>query len=201
MQDTAAHDTASPDTPAHETTARDAAAQDLQPAAAETATGVSADAAMRASQQFELGMKQDRRSAARLAALREAVRLDPTQAHYQRNLAMEYYLHGEYQASIDQVGQTLRIDPDNADLMTLAGSAYFELTQYDRALEILDRAAAAEPQNLYASYNRALTLEALGSPEAREAWASYIALAEASQDAKHHALVIQARENLERLSE
>lgn len=46
----------------------------------------------------------------------------------------------------------------------------------ERALAETDRALSSAPQHLQATFNRALALDALGRPEARQAWQSYIDL-------------------------
>ena len=46
----------------------------------------------------------------------------------------------------------------------------------ERALAETDRALSSVPQHLQATFNRALALDALGRPEARQAWQAYIDL-------------------------
>jgi tetratricopeptide (TPR) repeat protein len=90
----------------------------------------------------------------------------------------------EYDAAIDAFDQALQqAAPKDAVIHSDLSAALLErhrlsgqAADAERALAEADRALSNAPQNLNATFNRALALEVLRRPEARQAWQAYIDL-------------------------
>ena len=90
----------------------------------------------------------------------------------------------EYDAAIDALDQAVRQSaPNDAVIHSDLSAVLLERHKFsgrkadaERALSEADRALAIAPQHLSATFNRALALDALDLPEARQAWQTYIDL-------------------------
>ncbi len=85
------------------------------------------------------------------------------------NRGLGYLRKGEYDRSITDFDQSIRIDPKNAFAYDNRGDAWREKGQYDRALT--DYNAAIRNDATFASsyLNRGLTYERMGNPESARA--------------------------------
>jgi len=91
---------------------------------------------------------------------------------------------GEYDRAIDAFTNALS-QPGSNDAVIRSDLSVAWLEKYrltgqasdaERALAEADRALSSAPKHLPAAFNRALALEVLGRPEARQAWQNYIDL-------------------------
>lgn len=93
----------------------------------------------------------------------------------------------EYDAAADAFSQALEqpggSKEDDAIIRSDLSAVWLERNRIsgetadaDRALAEAERALSSVPQHLQATFNRALALDALGRPEARQAWQAYIDL-------------------------
>jgi tetratricopeptide (TPR) repeat protein len=87
--------------------------------------------------------------------------------------------------------------PNDSILHTLLGSAHFESGQYEDAREAQEKALQVDPNNLYSRYNLALTLQALGSPKALQAWEEYLQKSDGvAEQATYRAKAVEYHEKL-----
>jgi tetratricopeptide (TPR) repeat protein len=81
--------------------------------------------------------------------------------------------------------ESLRFHPRHAVFHTILGAAYHVQEEYEAAEAELEIVLAMNPSDLYALYNRAIVLQAQGSPETVAAWEEY--LRKSDGDAEHTA--------------
>jgi anti-sigma factor RsiW len=93
----------------------------------------------------------------------------------------------DYNAATDALNQALQQSggskEDEAEIRADLAGVWLERhrnsgnpADAERALDETDRALSSVPQHLQATFNRALALDALGRPAARQAWQAYIDL-------------------------
>ena len=145
----------------------------------------------KARQLYQDAQKHKAKTPERLELLRQAAALMPAELLYQQQLATELYLQGQYQACVESCERALRLNPGVSMLLTIKGSAYFELDKFEQAGQANEAALAIDPNNLWARYNLALTLTMQKSPKARQAWDDY--LARAQNEPSQKGLVEEAR--------
>ncbi|OPZ08486.1 MAG: Tetratricopeptide repeat protein [candidate division BRC1 bacterium ADurb.BinA292] len=169
----------------------------VRPAAEKDA---SADPA-RAEQLYEeaLALSGDDQAEQRLEKIRQAAELDPTNPTYHQILANEYHRAGQFQKVIEHCDKALALAPNDSMVLTIKASALFSLGRFQEAAAINKAAIEAKPDNLYARYNYALTLDELDSTDELAAWREY--LQHAADDPTHNRLklVDHARERVRQL--
>ena len=128
----------------------------------------------RARKLYESGLKMKKGLPRRLKTFQDVVNLIPADPRYRKRLAKEYYNHDLYPECIEICRKVLVDHPNDSMLLTLKGSAHYELRQYDASMEANRNALSADASNNWARFNYALTLMASDSPETPEAWRIFI---------------------------
>lgn len=113
---------------------------------------------------------------ARIGLLEQAAVLDPTETEYAKSLALAYYKAGRYKDCIEASRKAAKLAPEDSIIQTILGSALFESGRFEEARNAHERSLELDPSNLYARFNLALTLQALGSPRALAAWGEFLEL-------------------------
>jgi Tfp pilus assembly protein PilF len=90
---------------------------------------------------------------AEINALKERVQKNPKDAQAWSRLANIYQDAGMFEPSIEFYRRAIELVPNNADLLTDMGICYQGLKQFDKALEILERAQTADPAHWQSLYN------------------------------------------------
>jgi tetratricopeptide (TPR) repeat protein len=90
---------------------------------------------------------------AEINTLKERVEKDPKDVEAWSRLANIYQDAGMFEPAIDFYKRANDLLPNNANLLTDMGICYQQLKQYDKALELLERAQKADPANWQALYN------------------------------------------------
>jgi tetratricopeptide (TPR) repeat protein len=90
---------------------------------------------------------------AEINALKERVQKDPKDVEAWSRLANIYQDAGMIEPAIEFYKRANDLLPNNANLLTDMGICYQQLKQYDKALELLERAQKADPANWQALYN------------------------------------------------
>jgi len=86
-------------------------------------------------------------------ALKERVQKDPKDVQAWSRLANLYQDSGMFEPAIEFYRRASELLPNNANLLTDMGICYQQLKQFDKALELLERAQKADPANWQSLYN------------------------------------------------
>ncbi len=116
-----------------------------------------------------------------LAALQEAVRINPDLYEAHRNLAVAYSVNCDDDAALREIDESLRLKPDSGDAYYLRGLLLMYRGRWDEAVAALTRAAELSPDDptVYVALGQAR--EKIGqAEEAAAAFAKAAALSEAS---------------------
>ena len=148
---------------------------------------------------FDQSKSTPRGSPERIRLLEKASTLDPTIFDYKRNLAISYYYASQFDKCIETTLQAVKISSTDSFLFTLLGSAYHESQQYDKARDAHKESIRVDPNNLYALFNLALTLQAQNSPEALETWREYLRSSKDDQEQIESGNRENAQYNIDRL--
>lgn len=81
-------------------------------------------------------------------------------AYYNRSLAL--LDEGRYDRAIRDINISLRLSPDDIDSLSQKGEIYRHMEDYLRAVDLLDLAIKADPENARSWFRRGLAKEALG---------------------------------------
>ena len=73
-------------------------------------------------------------------------------------LGNAYFDSDQYAAAIDAYTRSLQIEPDNADVLTDTGIMYRKLGQPKKAVEMFEKAIAANPKHENSLYNKGVVL-------------------------------------------
>lgn len=116
-----------------------------------------------------------------LAALQEAVRINPDLYEAHRNLAVAYSANCDYDSALREIDEALRLKPDSGDAYYLRGVLLMYRGRWDEAVVALTRAAELSPDDpvVYAALGQALA--EIG--QAEEATAAFAKAAELSEAA------------------
>ena len=90
---------------------------------------------------------------AEINALKERVQNDPKDVPSWTRLANLYQDAGMFEPAVAFYQRAIELVPNNANLLTDMGICYQGLKQFDKALEILERAQAADPAHWQSLYN------------------------------------------------
>jgi tetratricopeptide (TPR) repeat protein len=90
---------------------------------------------------------------AEINALKDRVSKDPKDVQAWSRLANIYQDAGMFEPAISFYQRAIDLLPDNANLLTDMGICYQELKQFDKALDLLERAQKADPANWQSLYN------------------------------------------------
>ena len=82
---------------------------------------------------------------AAIAAFSDIIRRKPAFAEGWNKRATAYYLAGDYQRSLRDCGEVLKRNPRHFGALSGFGQIYFQLEQYDKALEYWRRALEVNP--------------------------------------------------------
>lgn len=133
---------------------------------------------MRAKELFSKAEDLPENDPKRLELLRAAVELDPDSVRYRYHLARAYYYNQQYENVVKECGEILKRDPRHADALTVMGSAYLLLDQYQKAIDAHEAALKIDPTNIYAQFNLAFACwQANDKERARREWQKYIDMA------------------------
>jgi tetratricopeptide (TPR) repeat protein len=88
---------------------------------------------------------QTGRFEAAIAAFSDIIRRKPAFAEGWNKRATAYYLAGDYQRSLRDCGEVLQRNPQHFGALSGYGQIYFQLEQYDKALEYWRRALEVNP--------------------------------------------------------
>lgn len=80
-------------------------------------------------------------------AARESLRLDSQDSNAHRNRGMVRIFQGRLEDAIDSLQSALKLNPNSADILGTAASAYGIAGDYDRAKRFLDRAVELSPND------------------------------------------------------
>jgi|GEM_PF-887662 len=116
-----------------------------------------------------------------LAALQEAVRINPDLYAARRNLAVAYSVNCDTAAALREVDEALRLKPDSGDAHYFRGVLLMSRSRWDEAAEALARAAELSPDDpaVHAALGQAYR-EIGRTAEADAAFARAAALSEAT---------------------
>jgi len=116
-----------------------------------------------------------------LAALQEAVRLNPELETAHRNLAIAYSANCDYDAALREIDEALRLKPDSGDAYYLRGVLLMSRDRWDEAATALSKAAELSPDDPAVHTALGQTYQKIGrKDEAEAAFARAAALSEAS---------------------
>jgi tetratricopeptide (TPR) repeat protein len=87
-----------------------------------------------------------------------AVEKAPERADLRVEYGLASYDTGMYAQAVDSMKAALEISGDDPDTLTHLALAYLRMGEVDRSLEVLDKAAAADPQHAMSRFNRAVIL-------------------------------------------
>lgn len=90
---------------------------------------------------------------AEINALKERVVKDPKDVQAWSRLANLYQDAGMFEAAVSFYQRASELAPNDANLLTDAAICYQELKQFDKALELLERAQKADPAHWQSLYN------------------------------------------------
>ena len=90
---------------------------------------------------------------AEINALKERVQKDPKDVQAWSRLANLYQDSGMFEPAIEFYQRASELLPNSANLLTDMGICYQQLKQFDKALELLERAQKADPANWQSLYN------------------------------------------------
>jgi Flp pilus assembly protein TadD len=90
---------------------------------------------------------------AEINALKERVQNNPKDVQAWSRLANIYQDAGMFEPAIEFYQRATDLMPNNANLLTDQGICYQEIKQFDKALELLERAQTADPANWQSLYN------------------------------------------------
>jgi len=121
---------------------------------------------------------------AEINALKERVTANPQDAAAWVRLANLYQDAGMYEPAVGFYERAIAIGPKDANVLTDMGICLQELKQYDRALEMLERAQQADPQHWQSLYNIAV-VAGLGMGKFDRADAALARLQEIHPSAPH----------------
>jgi tetratricopeptide (TPR) repeat protein len=93
---------------------------------------------------------------AEIRALQARVRENPRDAEALVRLAHIYHDVSMWEQAIDLYSRALEVRPDDPDLLTDMGICFRGQQQFDRALELFDRAQRAAPQHWQSLFNTAV---------------------------------------------
>lgn len=79
---------------------------------------------------------------------RKALALDPNVSAVRRDLGLAYFKSGDLRGAIREFGILLKNQPDDFQLTTLTGMAYYGLAEYKQAVPYLQQAAQADKTSL-----------------------------------------------------
>jgi cytochrome c-type biogenesis protein CcmH/NrfG len=87
-------------------------------------------------------------------------------------LGNTYFDSNQYAAAIDAYTRSLQIEPGNPDVLTDAGIMYRKIGQPQKAVELFDKAIAANPRHENSLYNKGVVLmhDLQDTAGARRAW-------------------------------
>jgi len=97
-----------------------------------------------------------------IAAYKQAIRIDPDDAHAQYNLGIAYRKLGRLNEAIAAYKQAIRINPDDADAHYNLGIAYDKLGRDSDAIEAYKQAVRIDPDHAQAHYNLGVVYDKLG---------------------------------------
>jgi tetratricopeptide (TPR) repeat protein len=92
-----------------------------------------------------IAQMQAGRFAAAIAAFSDVIRRKPAFAEGWNKRATAYYLAGDYRHSLRDCGEVLKRNPRHFGALSGYGQIYFQLEQYDKALEYWRRALEVNP--------------------------------------------------------
>jgi tetratricopeptide (TPR) repeat protein len=92
-----------------------------------------------------IAQMQAGRFAAAIAAFSDIIRRKPAFAEGWNKRATAYYLAGDYPNSLKDCGEVLKRNPRHFGALSGYGQIYFQLEQYDKALEYWRRALEVNP--------------------------------------------------------
>ena len=97
-----------------------------------------------------------------LEALTKSISLKPTfdKAYYNRGNT--YAKAGDFRSALKEYGLALSINPVYTDALNNSGNCYVMLQRPDSALSFFERSVQADPGNVKAVMNLAVTLQNLG---------------------------------------
>jgi tetratricopeptide (TPR) repeat protein len=90
---------------------------------------------------------------AEINALKDRVTKNPSDAEAWTRLGNIYYDAGMFGQAVEFYLRAVGLHPDDANVLTDAGICYQQLKQYDKALDMFDRAQKADPGNWQSLYN------------------------------------------------
>ncbi|MGH7488014.1 MAG: tetratricopeptide repeat protein, partial [bacterium] len=93
---------------------------------------------------------------------REAIRLDPRNSQYRRQLADSLYMAQDYKSALPMLETFLHADPGSANLNLLAGDSLLHLEEVDKSIPFLEKAVHADPKLLQAHASLGLAYSRLG---------------------------------------
>ena len=128
------------------------AAAKVSDAAVPAANGVKAGTAAQANDSAQLKDMADSQAAPALDKLKS----DPNNPDLLSSVGNLYYDAHQYPAAVDYYARTLKARPSDAAVRTDMGTAFWYMSNADRALAEFDKALSYAPNNANTLYNRGL---------------------------------------------
>lgn len=100
-----------------------------------------------------------------LSSFERAVELDPNSAYNHWNLVILLFT-SDRERAIASLQRIIVLNPDHAEAYNLFGVAYYEMEDFDQAMDYFERAVELQPKQARFYYNLALVLRARGFSEA-----------------------------------
>ncbi len=143
------------------------------PVAAKTPTPAPADPKKQAREAFEKAIATPKDSPEGLAAVQEAVRLDPGNEEFEGELLQRLYQSGKH-AEAAELGKRVAVLSNDTNVLLFTAAAYAELGQHQKAIDVLDVLLKKQPKNGFALYNKAVALTYLDPKKASEAFQVFL---------------------------
>lgn len=102
---------------------------------------------------------------AAVAALQQAIRLEPTDALLHTNLADAYMQMAQYEKAKLSLREALRLKPDHVDTLNLLAVVHFRLKEYSEAAGLFEQAICVQPKNSVLLHNLGKTYFMMGRKE------------------------------------
>jgi len=128
------------------------------------------DAHRQAFEHYQAGSKAfvERRFDAAIVALKRSLELDPKPLRVARLLGLSYQLAGRLADAEETFKRAAALAPNDAESWYYLGRIYYVRNFFDRSLEALRKSVTLAPKDARVRECLALTLEALGDPDAAE---------------------------------
>jgi tetratricopeptide (TPR) repeat protein len=93
---------------------------------------------------------------------REAIRLEPGNSQYRRQLANSLYMAQDYKSALPMLQKFLQADPSSSSLNLLVGDSLLHLDDVDKSIPFLEKAVHADPKLLQTHASLGLAYSRLG---------------------------------------